>query len=308
MKIAVMAAGAVGGYFGGKLALAGHDVSFIARGSHAAAIRQHGLRINSVHGDFVVENARVTDDPSTVGPVDVILFAVKLWATAQAAEQCKPLLGPETMVIPLQNGVDAIDVLSGILGAQHVGGGIAKISAVIAEPGLIKHVSDFASIEFAEADSQPSDRTAAFLSACKEAGFDAEIARDIVKSLWLKFIFLAALSAITTAARHPIGPIIDCQEGRNAFRVNMRETIEIGRKLGVNLPDETLERLMKFITSLPPTMKASQLADLEAGNRLEAPWLTGAICRMGREIGIETPVNDALYAVLRPFIDGDTSA
>lgn len=304
MKIAVMAAGAVGAYFGGKLALAGHDVTFIARGEHAAAIRERGLRVNSVHGDFVVENAQVTADPNDVGPVDIILFAVKLWATEEAAELCKSMIGDDTLVIPLQNGVDAIDVVSGVLGENHVGGGIAKISAVIEEPGLIKHVSSFASIEFAEADSKPSDRTTAFLAACQEAGFDAEISKDIVKSLWLKFIFLATLSGITTAARNSIGPIIDCEEGLNSFRNSMSEIIQVGQKMGVNLSDETLDRLMKFVMALPPTMRASQVADLEAGNRLEAPWLTGAVCKMGRANQIETPVNDALYAVLRPFVGG----
>lgn len=304
MKIAVMAAGAVGAYFGGKLALAGHDVTFIARGEHAAAIRERGLRVNSVHGDFVVENAQVTADPNDVGPVDIILFAVKLWATEEAAELCKSMIGDDTLVIPLQNGVDAIDVVSGVLGENHVGGGIAKISAVIEEPGLIKHVSSFASIEFAEADSKPSDRTTAFLAACQEAGFDAEISKDIVKSLWLKFIFLATLSGITTAARNSIGPIIDCEEGLNSFRNSMSEIIQVGQKMGVNLSDETLDRLMKFVVALPPTMRASQVADLEAGNRLEAPWLTGAVCKMGRANQIETPVNDALYAVLRPFVGG----
>jgi len=304
MKIAVMAAGAVGGYFGGKLALAGHEVTFIARGAHAAAIREKGLRVNSVHGDFVVDNARVTDDPATVGVVDIVLFAVKLWATEDAAALCRPLVGPDTLVIPLQNGVDAMERVTAVLGAEHVGGGIAKISAVIAEPGLISHVSDFASIEFAEADSRPSERTTAFLAACQAAGFDAEIAGDIVKSLWLKFIFLTALSGMTTAARSPVGAITDCDEGLCAFRANMSETIQVGQSRGVALSDATLDRLMSFVTSLPPAMKASQLADLQAGNRLEAPWLTGAVCRMGRESGIATPVNDALYAVLRPFVNG----
>ncbi len=307
MKIAVMATGAVGGYFGGKLALAGHDVTFIARGDHAAAIREKGLRVESVLGDFVVEDAKVTDEPATVGPVDIVLFAVKLWATQEAAELCRPLIGPDTLVIPLQNGVDAIDTISGVLGASHTGGGIAKISAVIAKPGLIKHVSSFASIEFAEADSEPSERTQKFLDACTQAGFQAEISTDIVKSLWLKFIFLVALSGMTTAARSPVGKIIDCDEGLSAFRENMSETVIVGQELGVDLSDRTVDRLMDFVKSLPADMKASQLADLEAGNPLEAPWLTGAVCRMGREEGVATPVNDALYAVLRPFINGRTA-
>lgn len=304
MKIAVMAAGAVGGYFGGKLALAGHDVTFIARGDHGQAIREHGLRVESVKGDFVVENAQVTDDPGTVGPVDVVLFAVKLWATEEAAEMCLPMVGPDTLVLPLQNGVDAMDRVAGVIGPDHVGGGIAKISAVIKEPGLISHVSDFASLEFAEADSQPSERITALLSACQEAGFDAEVSTDIVKSLWLKFIFLTALSGMTAAARTSVGPILETEQGQATFRENMRETITIGQKRGVDLSDQTLERLVKFVNNMPASMKASQLADLEAGNRLEAPWLTGKVCEMGREAGIPTPVNDALYAVLHPYVGG----
>jgi len=304
MKIAVMASGAVGGYFGGKLALAGHEVTFIARGAHGAAIRENGLQVNSVKGDFVFENATVTDDPATVGPVDIILFAVKLWATEEAAVLCRPMVGAHTLVIPLQNGVDALDTVTGVLGAANVGGGIAKISAVISEPGVISHVSDFASIEFAEAHSQPSERTANFQTSCVEAGFDAMISLDIIKSLWLKFIFLAALSGMTAAARKPVGQIIGHEEGISAFQSCMAETVSIGQKLGIDLSEKTVERILKFVKSLPPAMKASQLNDLELGNRLEAPWLTGAVCRMGREQNIATPVNDTIYAVLRPFVNG----
>ena len=304
MKIAVMATGAVGGYFGARLALAGHDVTFVARGVHGDAIRAKGLRVDSVLGDFVVEHPRVTDDPSSVGPVDILLFAVKLWATEEAAELCRPLMGKDTLVIPLQNGVEAITAVSKLLGPGHTGGGVAKISAVISEPGIIKHFSDFASLEFAEADSRPSERTTNFLTACRRAGIDAQQSSDIEQSIWLKFIFLVALSGMTTAARHPVGLLIENEEGFSAFRANMTETVEVGRKLGVRLPVGTVDQLMNFIQSLPPTMKASQLTDLEAGNRLEAPWLTGAVCRMGREVGVDTPVNDTIYTVLRPFVDG----
>jgi 2-dehydropantoate 2-reductase len=279
-------------------------VTFIARGAHGAASREHGLRGNSVKGEFVFETATVPDDPATVGPVDIILFAVKLWATEEAALLCRPMIGAHTLVIPLQNGVDALDTVTGVLGAANVGGGIAKISAVISEPGVISHVSDFASIEFAESQSLPSERTARFQVACEEAGFDAVISMDIVKSLWLKFIFLAALSGMTTATRKSVGPIIEHEEGISAFQSCMAETVRVGQKLGIALSEETVERTLKFIKSLPPTMKASQLSDLESGNRLEAPWLTGAVCRMGREQGIATPVNDAIYSVLRPFVNG----
>jgi 2-dehydropantoate 2-reductase len=214
------------------------------------------------------------------------------------------MVGPHTLVIPLQNGVDALDTISGVLGASNVGGGIAKISAVISGPGVISHVSDFASIEFSEAHSRPSERTANFQAACVEAGFDAVISIDIVKSLWLKFIFLAALSGMTAATRKPVGPIIEHEEGISAFQSCMAETVSVGQKLGVDLPEGTVERVFKFVKSLTPSMKASQLSDLELGNRLEAPWLTGAVCRMGREQEIATPVNDAIYAVLRPFVNG----
>ncbi len=304
MKIAIMATGAVGGYFGGKLALAGHEVIFIARGAHGAAIRGQGLRVNSVKGDFVVRNAAVTDNPETVGTVDVILFAVKLWATEEAATLCRPMVGPHTLVIPLQNGVDALNTITGVLSVANVGGGVAKISAVISEPGVISHVSDFASIEFAEAHSRPSERTANFQAACLEAGFEAVISMDIVKSLWLKFIFLAALSGMTAATRKPVGPIIENKEGISAFKSCMAETVSVGKKLGVALSENTADRIWGFVKNLPPSMKASQLSDLELGNRLEAPWLTGAVCRIGREQGVSTPINDLIYTVLRPFING----
>ena len=305
MKIAVMATGGVGGVFGTKLAEAGINVTFIARGEHLRAIKENGLMIVSDDSKKVIKDVNVTNDPEDAGVVDVILFAVKLWDTETAADFCKPMIGPETILIPLQNGVNSTEVISNVVGEPHTGRGLSRVSASISAPGVIHRVGSFGSLAFAEANGSSSPRIDRFLEACNLAGIEAEIPEDIFRALWQKYILLVAVSGMTTAARQPMRSLIDNCQGLDTAIACMAEVAEIGRTRGIDLPTDTVKRLTNFIQNMPRQMKASQAIDLENGRRLEAPWLTGGICDMGREMGIPTPINDALYAVIKPYIMGN---
>jgi 2-dehydropantoate 2-reductase len=307
MRIAVMAAGAVGSYFGARMAAAGHDVFFIARGAHLEAIRENGLKIESVLGDVHLEKPNVTDDPASVGPVDIVLFAVKLWDTEKAAEQAKPLAGPKTRVITFQNGIDSVDRLAPILGADRTIGGAAYIASVISAPGVIKQTSGFATIRFGRADKAADPELQAFVDAGKAAKLDIAIAADIQSELWKKFMFLTAMSGATSALRSPIGPIAADPELRGFFRQLMEEAYAIGRAKGVALDHAFIEERMAFIaTKIEPGMKASMAHDLERGNRLELDWLAGRVRELGRNLGIPTPANNTVYTMLKLHRSGNS--
>ena len=300
MRIAAMAAGAVGGYFAARMAAAGHDVIFIARGAHRDAIARSGLKIESVHGDLHLPKPRVTDDPATVGPVDIVLFAVKLWDTETAAASAAPLLGPDSRLITFQNGVDSVERISGILGADRVVGGAAYIATTIAAPGVIKHTSNFAIMRFGRADKRPDDRLNAFVEAGKAAKLDIALSADIERELWQKFIFLTAMAGSTASLRSPIGPIVADPELRAFFRALMDEAFAVGKTKGVALDPAYLEERMTFLTTkVEPGMKASMAHDLDRGNRLELDWLAGKVRALGREYGIPTPASDTVYTVLK---------
>ena len=300
MKIAAMAAGAVGGYFGARMAAAGHDVFFIARGAHLAAIKNNGLTIESVHGDLHLPKPNVTDDPAAVGPVDVVLFAVKLWDTEKAAELARPLLGPASRLITLQNGVDSVERIAPILGAESTVGGIAAIATTIAAPGVIKHTSSFAMLRFGRADKRADATLQAFADAGKAAKLDVAIAADIERERWQKFIFLTAMSGATAALRSAIGPIMADPELRGFFRSLMEEAFAVGKAKGVALDPAFLESRMDFVLNkVEPHMKASMAHDLERGNRLELDWLAGKVAELGRALKVPTPANDAVYTVLK---------
>ena len=305
MKIAVMGSGGVGGYFGARLAAAGNEVTFIARGAHLAAIESRGLQVRSPRGDIHIHPAKACDDPAGVGPVDIVLFATKLYDTQIAGELCRPLLGTDTAVISLLNGVDSEEQLGRILGPQHVVGGVARISAEIAEPGVIRHHSKFASIEFGELDGQRSDRLQAFLCAAENAQIDARLCDDISAAIWRKFIMLASFSAITTLTRLPAGPIRDNPECWNLMEAAANETGAVARARGVRLAENAVADIVEMIRRLPDTMKSSMLMDLERGNRLELEWLSGAVCRAGSETGVDTPVHRVVLAALSPFAAGE---
>jgi len=300
MRIAAMAAGAVGGYFAARMAAAGHDVFFIARGTNLDAIRKNGLKIESVHGDLHLPKPNVTDDPKSVGPVDLVLFAVKLWDTEKAAEMMRPMIGANTRVVTLQNGVDSVGRLSAVLGPEPIVGGTAAVASVIASPGIIKQTSKFAAIRFGRAGNKPDAVLQAFADAAKAAKVEAVIVPDIERELWQKFILLTAMSGATASLRSPIGPIVADPELRGFFRKLMEETFAVGKAKGVNLDAAFIDERMKFVTTtMEPTMKASMAHDLERGNRLELDWLAGKVRELGRALNVPTPSHDAVYTVLK---------
>ena len=299
MRIAVMAAGAVGGYFGARMQAAGHDVFFIARGANLDAMRKHGLKIESVRGDLQLPKVNVTDDPKSVGPVDIVLFAVKLWDTEQAAERTKPLVGPGTRVITLQNGIDSLDRLAAILPPECVIGGAAYIATVIASPGVINQTSSFAKLRFGRADKRPDATLQAFADAGKAAKIDIDISADINVELWEKFIFLTAMAGSTGSMRAPIGVIRADPELRSFFRALMEEAYAVGKAKGVALAPGFIEGRIKFLDTVEPGMKASMAHDLERGNRIELDWLAGKVRELGRQYKIPTPASDTVYTVLK---------
>jgi 2-dehydropantoate 2-reductase len=299
MRIAAMAAGAVGGYFGARLAADGHDVFFIARGAHRDAIRKNGLKVESVHGNLHLPKVNVTDDPKEVGPVDVVLFAVKLWDTEKAAEQARPLVGPDTRLITLQNGVDSVERIAPILGSDQTIGGVAYIATVIGEPGVIKHSSQFATVHFGRADKKPDAVLDAFVAAGKKAKCDIDLSKDIQVERWEKFIFLTAMAGTTASRRSSIGPVIAKPEGPAFFRALMEEARAVGRASGVEVPAGYIESRMQFLaTKVEPGMKASMAHDLERGNRLELDWLNGTVAKLGKKFGVPTPASDEVVAKL----------
>ena len=303
MRIAAMGAGGVGGYFGARLQQAGHDVVFFARGKHLAALREKGLTLKSTHGDAQLKVA-VLEDPAKAAPVDVVIFAVKLWDTESAAERLRPIIGRQTVVIPFQNGVESIDRLQTVLPKEAVMGGSAYIATRIAAPGVIEHIGQMARLQFGPV--LPSQRAAAeaFLGACRQAKLNAEVPDDITRSIWEKFVFLVAVSSATAVARAPLGVVRADPDLRRLFEQALRETWALGRARGVPLADNLVEDRMKFLDTMPHEMKASMAHDLEAGGRLEAPWLCGAVARMSEEAGLQAPVNRTVYAALKPFIHG----
>lgn len=295
-----MAAGAVGGYFGARLAAAGHDVFFIARGAHRDAIVKNGLKIESVLGDMHLAKPNVTDDPAEAGPVDIVLFAVKLWDTESAAEAARPLLGPDSRLITFQNGIDSVDRLSAVLGADRVVGGAAYIATVMASPGVIRHTSQFAILRIGRADKKPDAKLSAFVDAGKAAKLDIDLSADIQRELWQKFIFLTAMAGSTASLRSTIGPIIADPELREFFHALMEEAFAVGKTKGVALDHAYIDERMNFLVNkIEPGMRASMAHDLERGNRLELDWLAGKVRALGREFGIPTPASDTVYTVLK---------
>jgi 2-dehydropantoate 2-reductase len=303
MRIAAMGAGGVGGYFGARLQQAGHEVAFFARGKHLQAIRSQGLSVESPHGSARLQ-VKVFENPAEAGVADIVLFAVKLWDTESAAAQIKPIVGPHTVVIPFQNGVESIERLRKVLPERAVMGGSAYIATHIKSPGVIEHTGQMARIQFGSLLPSQEPLSQKFLEACRAAGIQAEIPQDIVKANWEKFVFLVGLSSATAVARAPIGVVRADPDLRWLFEQSMRETWKVGRARGVALADNFVDERLKFADGLHADMRASLLHDLEAGGKLEAPWLCGAVARMAGEAGIDAPVNRAVFAALKPFVNG----
>jgi len=304
MRIAVMGTGGVGGYFGAKLALAGNDVTFIARGAHLAALRERGLRVESAAGPLHVAQPQVADGPAGIAPVDVVMFCVKLWDIEQAAEQIKPLVGAGGIVVPFQNGLATPDILERVLGRDHVVPGVAYIAATIRAPGVIAQTGTMARLRVGALPGGPAAGAEAFAVACRAAGIDIEVSSDIRRALWEKFCFLSALSGCTCLARKALGVVRGDPDLRATFEAAVREAWTVGRAQGVPLADDYVAAQMRALDSLPAEMKASMLHDLEAGRRLEAPWLSGAVAALAKTAGVAAPVSAVLYAAVKPYVAG----
>jgi 2-dehydropantoate 2-reductase len=300
MKIAVVGAGGVGGYFGGRLAAAGADVTFIARGAHLEALQSRGLSLRSFRGDAHVAPVKATDDPALVGPVDVVLFTVKLYDAERATALLPPLVGQDTVVIPLQNGVEGVDLVSRAVGRPHTAGGTVYVAAVITEPGVIKH-SALDHLIFGELDGTRSPRLERFHALCQPAGFQSTLSDDIRVDIWTKFVRLSVFSGMTAVTRCPIGPICADPDLFAMLAGAVREATAVAHAKGIRVPDTDLDRAYR---ALPPHMKSSLLEDLERGRRLELPWLSGAVVRIGKELDVPTPTHAFITNVLKPHLNG----
>jgi 2-dehydropantoate 2-reductase len=300
MRVLVLGAGGVGGYFGGRLAVAGHDVAMVARGPHLAALQEHGLRLRSVKGDVDVR-LPVSEDPAAFGPVDVVLFCVKAYDTASAAAGLAPVLGPDTAVVSLQNGVDNEDLLATVLGPDHVVGGAAFIFSTITEPGVVTHTGGPARIVFGERDGRRTERLEQLLATCLDAGIDADIAPDIDAVLWTKFAFICATAGMTASVRLPLGDIRDSPPAWAMFRQIVTEVVDLARLEGVALRDGVVEQQVGFAAALPAESYSSLHHDLVTGRRMELDALHGSVVRRAERFGLPVPACAAVAAILAPW-------
>lgn len=299
MKVAIIGAGGVGGYLGGSLARAGHDVTLIARGAHLQAMRAHGLRIQSVHGDFVINPVQATNQPADVGPVDLTIFTVKTYDMAEAAEMSRPLVGPHTTVLPLQNGVESASRLGSVYGRAAVLGGAVWIVSAVVEPGVIRQESQLRRMVIGELDGAMTGRVQAIREALAQSGFTVEATDQIEKLLWTKLLFIASFSGITSVTRAPAGPVRACAESRSLLRQAMQEIEAVARARGVPLDADVVDKTLALVDGLDPGATASMQRDVIAGRRLEHEAINGAVVRAGRELGVPTPVHEFFWTCLK---------
>lgn len=298
MRVAVMATGALGGYFGGRLAEAGHKVHFIARGANLAALKANGLKVKSPDGDMHIAKPNATDDPKSIGEVDLVFFAVKLWDVEKSGEATKPLVGKNTRVLSMLNGIDSVERLAPILGEDVVAACPTRISAVISEPGVILHKAIDPSFRCGFMDGRDDARLKSLVDEMQSAKFDAKYSREAEKDLWEKFTFLNGMSGATAGLRATLGPIRADPDTLSVLEALMREVEAVGVKKGVPLAGFA-EKAIAFAKAAPDGAKASMAEDLDRGNRLETDWLQGAVVELGKKLGVATPVNRDIYAVLK---------
>jgi 2-dehydropantoate 2-reductase len=304
MRIAVVGVGGVGGYFGGRLAAGGADIQFIARGANLAALKAGGLKILSPQGDVVVPAVKATDDAKAVGPVDLVLFCVKLYDMQEAATTVlPPLIGPSTIVVPTQNGVDAVATLSKAVGAEHVAGGTTYVSSLLEEPGVIRHVA-LGRLAFGAIKGEHPAALQELRDLCARAGIDAKLSDRIVVDTWAKFVRLTVFSGITCIARSPIGVCLEDPRLLKLLDAAVHESVSVARGMQISLPHSAYDDTLAGLRALPPHAKASMLEDLERGRRLELPWLSGAMARIGDEVGVDTPTHDLFATLLSPHVNG----
>jgi 2-dehydropantoate 2-reductase len=302
VRIAVFGTGGVGGYFGGRLAQAGEDVVFIARGQHLAAIRQHGLQVSSVAGDFLIQPAAATDTPASVGPVDLVVLGVKAWQVSDAAHAMRPMIQPATMILPLQNGIETPQQLAEVLGEQHVLGGLCRILAFVGGPGHIRHTGVEPYLAFGELDDRPSDRTRSLRDAFMRAhGVGVEIPPNVQVAMWSKFLFIASLSGVGAVTRVPIGEVRSHPETRELLIQAMEEIQAIALHRGIQLPDDIVATMLKLIDEVPPEGTASMQRDIIDGRPSELDAQCGAVVRLANQLGVDVPVHRFIYRALLPL-------
>jgi 2-dehydropantoate 2-reductase len=300
MRIAIMGTGGVGGYYGGLLSQQGHEVIFIARGAHLQAMRDRGLVVKSIHGDFQVSPARATDNPAEAGQVDLVLFTTKTYQTDAAAKAMKPMVGRETVVLPLQNGIDAAERLGAFVGPEHLVGGVTWLSAAIEAPGVIGQYSQFRRVVLGEFDGKVTERLKRIYEALQTTGITVEMSADIFKVLWTKFVFISSVSALGSLTGATIGECRQVPETREVLREAIAEVAAVARARGVKLEEDLLAKTLEFIDNAAPDMKTSMQRDVEAGKESELESMIGVVPRLGRETGVPTPVMRLAYAVLKP--------
>jgi 2-dehydropantoate 2-reductase len=304
MRIAVIGAGGIGAIYGASLAKAGADVIFVARGAHLAAMREHGLKIEGDRGEMHVSPAHATDDPSSIGPIDVVLFCVKLWDVESAGAAIRPIVGPKTAVIPLQNGVDAHERLIPVLGREAVMGGTAFVTGSIVAPGVVRQTGAYQRMTFGELDGTISPRGKRLAELCAAAGFEGILSPDVLVPLWDKFTMLVPLANVNALTRAPLGKYRADPDSWSLVEGSVHETVAVGRAEGVNLAPDAADKAIALIRSMPDHHMTSMGNDLLRGNRLELPWFAGKVVELGRKHGVATPVNSLVYAALKLYANG----
>lgn len=304
MRFAIFGAGGMGAYFGGKLALAGHDVAFVARGKTLAALQSDGVRVLSPDGDFELKSVRAGNDAAAIGLVDAVLYCVKLYDVAASKQLLASLLGPRTFVLSLQNGVEVVDMLAPEIDRGRILPGASYVSANIVEPGLIRHVGATGHIDFGELDGKLSPRAQSLMDAFAATNVEARFNPDIIGSLWSKFVLVAGYSGVMALTRAPIGVVRSCPETMRLLGEALAEAEAVGRAMGVNLPEGLGDALVRRTQGMAAELKPSLLEDLEHGRRLEVDWLAGGIVRLGEKAGVPTPVNRVIHAALKPYANG----
>jgi 2-dehydropantoate 2-reductase len=305
MRIVMMGSGGVGGFFGGRLAFYGEDVAFVARGAHLDAMKKNGLLIeNEPQGNIHVPKVTAHEDPAKLGPADLVIISVKLWDTEEAARAIKPIVGRDTAVLSLQNGVIKDEILRREFPERAIMGGVAYVATHISRPGVIHQTGTMQRILVGEYDGRPSERARALHKALLRSGVTAELSTDVRRSIWEKFVFLVGLSATTATTRRPLGAVRENPRTRAFLHEIMREVVRVGRAHGVALAEDFADQRLAFADTLPYDMTSSMAHDLDRGNRLEVDWLSGGVVKLGKEAGVPTPANEAVCAVLAPYSEG----
>ena len=300
MRIAFIGIGALGAYFGGRLAKAGDDVNFIARGAMLEALRADGLRVESPLGDFALPKVQATDDPTSVGHVDAVFMTTKAWQVTEAAQQIRSIIGPETVVVPLQNGVEAYDQLAAVLGPEHVLDGMCHVLAMVTAPGVVRHGGSKALITIGERNNVRSPRLEKLVECLSTAELDTRVPDNIQVALWEKFEFVTSFGGVGAITRAPAGVIRSVPEARSLLERAVQEIVGLARAVGIPVQKESVANTMKLVDSSPPDGMASMQRDLIAGRPSELEAQSGAVVRLGRAYNFPTPVHEFIYNALVP--------